>query len=147
MNKRLYFVGMALVAIMLATGCGILNNLPSVCDDKSSPSLLCDVAEKNDIRLESAGLGIIIVNAALIGEGVYTREQAVSVLIEVRNVFEKSVSYVFARGEMNKALNKYPGMVEVASMFLNEFDSSKIMYRKDREIMITWLDNRIKSLE
>lgn len=137
-----------IVAALLLAGCGTwLNSLPSVCDDSIEPSVLCSIAKDKGIRLENVGLAAIGLNAVLIGEGVYTREEAISVLQEIRQIFDGPVSYLFARGKIYEAIAKYPGMEDITNSLMDGFTSTKIMYDKDREIMITWLDNRITSLK
>lgn len=147
MRKKIGLSFMAFCLVVMLAGCSLLPSGPSVCDDKSSPSLLCDIADKSGIRLETVGNMIIIVNRVAILSGQYTNAHAATVLKNIRQAIENPVSYIFFKAVVENNIGKYPGLFDMASSYISEFISPDIMHRKDRFILISWLDNRIIDLE
>ncbi|MCK5602634.1 hypothetical protein KAR91_12210 [Candidatus Pacearchaeota archaeon] len=133
--------------LVLLTSCATAN-LPSVCDNiEEGQSYLCQVAEKRDVRLEDIGNVLIVANAVSIGEGWYSGQNAIDVMREIRSALDSPVSYLYFKAKVEVTTKKYPGLLEVAEIYLGEFTSSKIMYTRDRQILIDWFDNRIERLE
>ena len=59
------------VFALFLVGC-LGNDRPSVCTDITEPSLLCEIAVKHGVRLETVGNTLIIVNSVAIAKGVYS---------------------------------------------------------------------------
>ena len=133
--------------LFLVAGCSPMFNGPSVCDDKTSPSLLCDIADNNGVRLESVGDLIIIVNMVSILGGQYTNDHAVTVLKNIRQSIEQPISYAFLKAVIEENAGGYPGLFDMANSYISELISPEIISTKDRFILIGWLDNRIIDLE
>ncbi len=144
--KKILFV-LFFIIMMMITGCGTLPTTTDVCSTTTEPSFLCEMASKNDVKLEQIGMTLVLVNAVAIGEGAYSREDAVKVLKSIRDNIEYPVSYMFFRDEIKWRLEKYPGLFIAAEIYLNQMDSTKIMYPFDRAILQSWLDTQIRSLE
>lgn len=147
MFKKIIMWFLALAIMFGSAGCGLFMDLPSVCDDKKEPSVLCDIAAKAGVRLEDAGNLLIIVNAIAIHEGTYTIEQAITVLKGLRNTITGNVTYLIIRGKVEQAIINYPGLFAVTEIYINGFNSEQVILDKDRRMLIAWLDARIKSLE
>lgn len=145
--KKNWALSFVLVLALLLAGCGTIFDLPSVCDDKTERSVLCDLADSTGIKLEDIGRSLIFVNAVAIHEGEYTKEQAIDALKEIRQVIDNPVSYLFFKTELEKSFAKVPGLFEVTEDYINNFVNPQIMHDKDREILMAFLDNRIDELE
>jgi len=140
MNK---FIIVLLMALVVA-GCGF--NFPSVCDNMTEPSLMCDIARKYNVRVEDIGNVLIVTNAIAIGEGQYTKEQAVGVFREIRSLLDNPITYMALRGGIYDRLERYPGLYEVSDIYLGEFTALVDVYPADRGMLISWLDERIVNL-
>ncbi len=147
-RKRFLTVGL-IAAVVLLLGCSTLDVLapgPSVCESDEGPSLLCVMAEKNGVKLEAVANALIIANAIMIGEGVYSRAQAIEVLSDLLTILERPVSYRYFRLELLNALDKYPGLILVANSYINQFTMPQIMFKRDRGYIQWILRNQIEVL-
>lgn len=132
-------------AMLLMAACA--GSLPTVCDEISpGESVLCDIANKQGIRLEDVGLGLILVNSVAIKEGVYTRDQARGVVEKLLSCLDGSVTYALFRDRIQEYTAGYPGLLEVTQAYLYQFSLSKQISQTDREILTAWLNNRLKEL-
>jgi len=136
---------MVLMLFMVA-GCVGTQTAPSVCDTVEK-SMLCDLAQDQGVRLEDIGLVLIVVNSVAIGEGLYSKDQARAVLVDLRAILDNPVSYVFFRANVYDSVDKYPELLEVCKLYLDRFTTGRIMYKADRAILISWLDDRIEALK
>lgn len=135
-----------LLSLCLAIGCAGLGDRPSVCDT-TEKSLLCDLSAEYGVRIEDIGNGLIIANSVAIGEGLYTREQARAVLVDLRAILDNPVSYAFFRLQVLDRVAKYPELILVAQQYFDELTTGQIMYKADRQMLCAWLDDRIEALE
>ena len=134
-----------LILILVLVGCA--GRLPTVCDEVKGPSLLCDTAERYGVRLEDVGNGLIIANAIAIAEGLYTIDEAVEVMTELRDILDDPITYVTFKVEVYKRMEKYPGLIEVATVYFDELGGmAKEIYPIDRKLLVGWLDKQIKTL-
>ena len=149
-KRKLPIIGALIVicaAVYFAQGCAGIGTRPSICDTLTEPSLLCDLSAKYNVRLEDIGNGLIIANAVAIGQGFYTRDQAVEVMKEIRAILDNPVSYAFFKVGVYEKVDLYPGLLEVASVYFSELGGlTQIMYRTDRDILIGFMDKQIKTL-
>lgn len=136
-----------IIVTFIFSSCIIGKKLPSVCDKNKNVSYLCTIAEKHGVRLESIGVVLVIANAVAISEGKYTTKDALQVLKGLRSTVENPVSYLFFKAHIDQAVKKYPGLLAVADIYLDDLNFSQIMYPADRVILMSWLDARIAGLE
>lgn len=143
----LLFYGLAIL-IILSLGCSTtLSNLPSKCDNLEN-SLLCDISEKYEVRLEDIGNILIVANDIAIGEDLYSKDDAIRVMNELRAVLDNPVSYAFFRANIYEKINAYPGLLDIASVYFNELENvTQIMYSEDQDLLKGWLDRQISILE
>ena len=134
------------VLALLVSGCGIMSG-PSVCDDTTEASILCDLSAKAGVRLENVGNMLIIVNAVAIGEGAYSTDDALGVLEGLRGFVDNPVSYLSIKNEVVNVVSKYPGLFTLTGIYLQGFNSPAVLSEKDRRILTVWLDNRIRGLK
>ena len=129
-------------------GCAGLQ-LKSVCDDLAEPSYLCEIAKKFGVRLEDIGNGLIIVNAFAIGEGAYSLEDAIKLAKDLRSTLDDPLlTNALFGNKLSDKVKQYPGLFDVVDSYLSALkDSVEPMFKKDREILVNWLDKRIKSIE
>lgn len=139
------FIFVVLVFWFFCLGC--FPGGTSICDNISpGESILCDLANDQGVRLEDIGNVFIVINAIAIGEGAYTRDQAVEICQIMRDMLNDPVSYAAFKTELLKQVAQYPGLIEVAMIYLNAFDIDADIYRVDRDILVSWLDKRLEVL-
>lgn len=120
---------------------------PSICDiTEPGTSILCNTAEKYDVKLEDIGNTFLIANAIAIGEGLYSRGQALKVLRDLRYLIDEDTTYLFFRKVLMKWTSNYPGLFEISMIYLGDFALDLGLYDTDRAILISWLDARILEL-
>ena len=142
--KRLLLIILAFVVLLF----GCATTLPSKCDDVTDPSRLCDLSKQAGVRLEDVGNGLIVANAISIGSGLYTKEQALTVLKEFRSALDQPITYLAFKTLLYDKMDQYPGLIEVATIYFEQLGNiQEIMYPKDRELLAGWLDRQIKILE
>ena len=138
---------LALLIVLLAfTSCSTVGIAPSVCDDLSEPSLLCQTAAKFGVRLEDIGGALVIANTVAIAAGTYTKADALEVISELRSGLMDPISYIAFRTNISLYVYKYPGLLEVAQMYIKQFTSTQDILDTDRKLLIDWLDVQIESL-
>ena len=121
--------------------------IPTVCDKITEPSIFCDLSKKANVRFEDVGNGLIIANAVAIGEGIYTKEQALKVMKELKLFMADPVTYAAFKAEVYLKMDKYPGLLLVAELYLGQFSGlNQPIYAADRTLIIGWLDQQIKIL-
>jgi len=108
--------------------------------------MLCDMAKEAGVVLEDISNALVMANAVAIGEGVYTKTQALQVIVMLRKGLDNPVSYLFFQKNLKGYLDRYPGLLQVAHFYIDRFTSTRIMYRTDQELLIRWLDNQIEAL-
>lgn len=146
MNKLSVFI-LGVMALCLGTLVGCFPG-PSVCDQEGvGRSLLCEAADDLGVKLEGVGFGLRVVNAVALANEAYTVDEVVTVLKELRLALENPISYVLFKGHVDTVLASYPGMFEEAVNILGVFSSPATMFVRDRQVLITYLDNRIAELE
>ena len=137
-----------LTLTILLASCGTAGNLPSTCDNIApGESILCDMAKERGIRIEDVGNAFIVINAIAIGEGVYTREEALFVCKTLRAILDDPITYIQFHEALTSRINRYPGLLEVATSYLALFNMDIDIYPRDRTLLVSWLDDRIKRLE
>ena len=138
---------LACAAVYFAQGCAGIGTRPSICDTLTEPSQLCWLSEKYNVRLEDIGNGLIVANAVAIVQGVYTKEDAIAVMRDIRAILDNPVSYAFFKTGVDARVAFYPGLLEIATVYFSELGGvTQIMYRTDRDILIGFLDKQIKML-
>ena len=141
---------MMFMIVLLFLLAGFVGCLPggSVCDDKTAgPSLMCQAVEGKDYRLEDVSFGVRIASTLAMAEGVYTPEQLVKVLKDVRALLENPITYATFKFGIQEKSKTVPGLVELTSEFVDMFSSQQTMYARDRELIINYIDKRIAVLE
>lgn len=133
-----------IMALCLFVGCA---GLPSVCDDITEGSILCKISKEQGVRLEDVGNVLIIANAIAIGEGAYSIEQAIDVMKKIRALLDDPISYIGFKNGLKSTMTKYPGLIEIGSIYIDQFTGTRLMSNTDSEMLITFLDNRIKNME
>ena len=131
----------------ICSGCITAKKLPSVCDDQTSPSYLCAIAEKHNTKLETIGNIIIAANTVAIGEGYYQAKDALKVAKDLRGILNNPISYLYFKARADAVFIKHPGMLTIARIYIDDFVSPQIMTAKDRKILQRWFEARIAGLE
>lgn len=140
-----------LIILMLTTtlifsSCSI-KNLSRICDENEAPSYLCDIANKHGVELEDIGNKIIVANITAINEGYYDVEDALRVTIGVLEILENPISYLYFKAHLEAIFTKYPEMLYVVRVYIEDFVNPRIMSNKDRMILQRFFGARIAGLE
>ena len=138
---------------VLLIGCAAIGIKPppSVCDNITpGESLLCDLAKKNDLHLETVGNILMLCNFAAIEEGTYKADEALAVLKRVRAAVAFQSSGAALVKIVMSALESRPMLamagIMVISPYLSYLDTPDIIKAKDQELLNIWLDQQIKIL-
>ena len=139
---------MFLVLVVLVASCALLPKFPSVCDTLTEKSYLCDVSRKYDVRLEDVGAGLIIANAIAIERKVYTREEAIRVMKEIRSLLaDDLITYAAFKTGIYERMDRYPGLLQVATAYVSDLGALKQrMFPVDRKLLSEWLGQQIDLL-
>ena len=138
------------VSISLIFGCAMLSPGPSVCEDIEQPSVLCAMVEQvggGKLKLEDIGNGLVIANAIALAEGLYTKDEAITVLTDLRSILYDPVSYVVFQTAIKEYVSAYPGLLQIANSYIDQFTMTQTMFRTDRDLLISWLTTQIEGLE
>jgi len=128
-------------------GCSLKGILPSDCDDVVEQSFLCDLADRFDTRIEDIGNGLIVINSVLIGEGVYSKEQALEVASGMKTFLKDPVSWLDFGNELKKRTEKYPGLYDISELYIAEFSKSTLSVGSfDKEHLIGFFEKVEKIL-
>jgi len=144
MKKLLFLV--AFVFIVFLTGCLTLTDAPSVCDEVTEPSILCDLATEIDVRLETVGNAMIVVNAVAIAKGVYSEDDAREVILKLIEILDAGITYALFAERLVEVTDGSPGLMEVADVYLSQLQIKTPMYPIDKKILKAWLEKRLAYL-
>jgi len=134
-----------LVVVMLSLS-ACAGKMPSVCDQLID-SRLCEISGKMNMRIEDVGNALIITNAIAIGEGLYTKEDALKVLNTLNDtVVEGGISYELFVTLVGDSIAKYPGLFEVFQAYFNALVSTQVISPTDQQILSGWLERQISAL-
>lgn len=145
MNKLLLIS----LAFFLCAGCSIIGIKapPSVCDNKTpGESVLCDIAGKYDLRLETVGDLFLVVNLRAIKEGAYTKEDAQRFFTKASVWIEAPVSVIDLRMLVLGYVADVPELLLI-SPYLAYMDVSDPISESDREMMRWWVDYNLRLLK
>ena len=150
--KRFLAIAMAfvLLAAVTFTGCTGFQewygSLPSVCDEiPAGESVLCGLADKAGVRLEEFGSALVAANSVAIGQDLYTVDQYKEVINKILDLMgyegERSfITYEQLREGIYKIASTYPGLVEIATSYLDMFiGQSGVVTVADKDIITKFL--------
>jgi len=134
--QRLFII----LTLCLLVGCASWAEIPSVCDNmEPGQSVLCDIAKRHDIRLETAGDLILVVNLRAIQAGAYSKEDALYVFGKIETALEAPVTAADLRGLVLKYVKDYPELI-LLSPYLALVDVPEPVTDADREMLEWWID-------
>ena len=144
MKKAIIYL--LVVFVLFSVGCGLKGILPSECDGIAEYSFLCNLADRFDTRLEDIGNALIIVNSILIGEEIYTKEQALEISADMKDILKNPISWLAFGEELERNTEKYPGLYDVSELYIAEFSkSTEIIGEFDKEKLIGFF-SRIETI-
>lgn len=147
-SASLSFVFSLLLACMLFFGLiGCAGQIPFPdCNDHYNPSKLKEIAARHKVCLQDVGNGLIVANGIAIGIKAYTAQDAISVVDDAIELLNKSVSEIAFASFVGDYLTKFPGLIEVSSIYLDGFDSDKYLDKESKVIIQTYLRERVKPI-
>lgn len=156
MKKMVWEARVALTCFMFAAfvigiaigfnGCATWG--PSVCDTTpDGDSVLCSIATKNNLRLESVGDILMVVNLRAIKEGAYTAEGATKVFERFRKAINTQVSTTMLRDAVMRYVAEYPELL-IVSGYLNYLGDTtvQLIKEKDVEMLNSWIDQQVRMM-
>lgn len=136
-----------LILIMLAgflAGC--MGQLPSVCDNQTE-SVLCDVAERYNVRLETVGDILMVVNLRAIKEGVYTKSQARGALLSMKEAYHAAnFTATDLKALILEYVDEYPELILVVQ-YVGYFDMPDVLRVKDVEFLDSYIDQQLTLIQ
>jgi hypothetical protein len=120
---------------------------PSACDTiTEGDSLLCDLATKNGVNLETVGTLIMVLNLRAIKQDAYTKQQALGVLQGFKNGISFNMRGVDLMNLAMAYVDEYPELLLVAP-YISYLDTDDFVKPKDVELLNAWLDNMVKTVQ
>lgn len=144
-------VAVCIWAAAFATGCGLIGIKPppSVCDNtKEGDSLLCDLAHRFDLHLETAGNFLMAANMRAIKIGAYNKMNARAAFTALKNVvnMEGEVSGIDLKMTVDAYIQEFPELL-IAAPYVGYLNTPEVIREKDKELLNSWLDQQIGYLE
>jgi len=134
---------LVLALAIVTSGC----KRESICNSiEPGDSVLCDIAAENDLHLETVGQLIMVANLRAIKEGAYTKEEAVEVLQEIKDVLIFQVSAQTLHNMAAQYVVDYPELL-LLSPYVGELDTPRLLTDADRKLLTTWIDGQIDLLQ
>lgn len=140
-----WLVALIVAMAFMLSSCAGFQNLPSVCDGIED-SVLCSLADSAEVRIEDIGNAFIVANAFNIGLGVYSKQDAVTVLKELKAFLENPISWAMLYAEVHAKIEEFPGLLEIAEGYFQVLQSMELIQLTDLEIIDGWLTKQIKIL-
>ena len=95
--------------------------------------VLRDFDVKRKPAYRDNGNGLIVANEISIGQGLYTKEQAATVLKEIRDILKNPVSWASFKLEVYAQVDEYPGLFQVVDVYFKELENNtEMVYNTDR---------------
>lgn len=138
-----------LLAILALAACSTLGlqKPPSVCDSiKPGDSVLCDLAGKFDLHLETAGDLFAIINLRAIKSGAYEAADALKVLDDIGHMLNAPVSPAGLRGLVLAYVSDYPELI-LLSPYLSYMDVPTPITGKDVDMLRWWIERNRRLLQ
>jgi hypothetical protein len=127
--------------------CAGLQKQKSVCDDMTEPSVLCELAAQQGIRLETYGDFLLVINLRAIKQGAYEQYKASLFFNELREKLNTSpVAAVDLKKFVLQRVAEIPELLLV-SPYLTYMDSPQILTNKDVEMLNWWIDYNLSFIE
>jgi hypothetical protein len=120
---------------MLVSSCITLPVRSSICDNITTQSVLCEISNKYDIRLEDVGMSLVIINAVSIHEELYTSIDAIYVIEKLLESLNGSITYEFFKEKIFYYTNTFPGLLSTTKNILNDFGINNYITDTDKQIL------------
>ena len=138
MNK----INRIILFFLLSMVLGACAGLPSVCDDTSIKSRLCDGTVKAGVRLESVGFALKLAVVGAINTGAYSGPEVVAVFKEAVELLDGPIVCSILKSR----LDKHPLLFEPIAPYLKALAIDDVMYQKDRELLLSWINSILNIL-
>lgn len=134
-----------IIVVLTLTSC-IPIQPHSVCDELTTDSYLCSMADRLHVKLETIGDTLIVTNSLAISSGRYTNRDAKNVLVNLQRCLNTSITYVLFAEKIREYTNGAPALFNVVEKYLNEFALHQLLYQTDKDILFNWLQSQIDTL-
>jgi hypothetical protein len=116
-----------------------LQKPPSVCDNLSADeSVLCDLATKYDLHLETVGDLFLVFNLRAINQGAYQAADALEVLGDMEALLDVFATPADLRGLVLGHVSDYPELI-LLSPYLAYMDVPTPITAKDADMLRWWV--------
>jgi len=156
LSASLLFISLAILISMCNNGCSFIDSLSNsdVCidDQQLGPSRLCDICmmleEKTGkhVKLESVGYIMKVTNSVMIGQGAYSADDALREIERIEGQINKGITYSLLGEELEDLGDQYPGLFEVADLFIENAVFDEILTSRDEGYILYHLDDQKQML-
>jgi len=137
-----FVVAIIMALLFIALSC---QTPTSLCVGKDS--VLCNIEKSTGVSINDIKNGLIVANAVAIGRGLYTAEEAKTVLLNIKSM-KNSMTYLSFRTLLVSTFKDYPGLFYVASQYLSlpSMLSDTLISKDDIVIIDNIIDTQISLL-
>lgn len=133
-----------ILLVVFFLGCATLNQGPSVCETAPPESLLCKLAERLGMNLETLGESLQFASAVGIELGQYTVQDAIEVAKGLKeNLQDPNITDIGFKKALAKYGKRHPLVVMTANKYFKSFDTGMKIPQWDIDTMIKWLDETL----
>lgn len=132
-----------IVSILFICSCSLIKPVSQYQNIPTEQSILKQIAEKHGLTVEQVSVSIALVNYAAIRSGVYSKDSAIEVLTQLRDIVSSQASYRYIRSWLIGTLTDYPELIEISELFPS---SPLIIYEADQRILLDFIDRHLGNL-
>lgn len=140
--KKSYLLLLALGFALTFVSCIKSIDFPE-CNNRLGDCTIVRIANDHGVCLDQIGNGLIIANAVCIGNEAYTRQQAAKAIQDVISVLDEPITALAFKVLIDSKIGRFPGMLEVSSIYLSYFDGEAVLDTRSRDIVKDWLKTRV----
>lgn len=134
-----------LFTLLFVFTCGcITSSLPTICDQVTGESYLCQVAKEKNIRLEDIGTGIVIVNTIAIKKGYIDADSAEMIILSILEILEEPITYIVFKNCLDYHEKEFPELLTIVKEYSSLFAANKLIYEEDKKIIRNWLNTQLE---
>jgi hypothetical protein len=149
MKKTLFIAAALLVLVYISVffGCAGLQRPPSICDDMPpGESVLCDIANRYGVRLETVGDVLLVLNLQLIKEDLYKAKEARRFFDDVRKHLDGPITAQDLKTLALYHISESPALL-IASSYIAYLNVPQLLTAQDVAMLQWWIDYNLQLIE